>query len=94
MVVEIFCDDDSGYLAWLRANPGGYVLNTYRAPSASYLKLHRASCGTISETPARGSAWTKDYIKICSPVVGELAGWARGSTGGDLDACGLCHPRT
>ena len=78
MVVEVFCDDESGYLAWLGANQGGYVVNTYRAPLASYLKLHRASCRTISGTPAQGSASrTKDYIKVCATVVGELAGWAK-----------------
>ena len=94
VTVEVFVDNDSSYEAWLRANPAGYVLNTYRAPSASYLKLHRATCGTISGAPARGSTWTKDYIKTCSPVVAELAGLARTSTGGELDPCGFCHPRT
>jgi hypothetical protein len=60
-----FVDDDAGYLAWLAGHPADFVINTGRSPSAAYLMLHRASCRTISGTPARGSTFTGDYTKIC-----------------------------
>ena len=34
---ETFIDDDRGYRLWLRAHPDGYVLNSYRHPTQSYL---------------------------------------------------------
>jgi hypothetical protein len=46
-------DDVAGYLAWVEQNPDGSVLNTYRTPTAGYLKLHRATCRTINDRPAR-----------------------------------------
>ncbi len=91
-VVSLFMDDDAGYLTWIRTNPGGSVVNCSREPGAAYLKLHRATCHTISGEPARGSTWTKDYIKVCAPVVVELAKWAKAKTGGQLQPCGTCHP--
>ena len=48
-----FIDDVAGYLAWVKQNPHGSVLNTYRMPTAGYLKLHRATCRTINDRPAR-----------------------------------------
>lgn len=51
--VDEFIHDDAGYLRWIAAHSDGFVLNTYRRPNASYLRLHRASYGLISGTPAR-----------------------------------------
>ena len=94
-MISLFKDDDAGYDSWLRANPAGYVVNTYRLPSAAYLMLHRSWCRTISGTPTRGSSWTtKDYSKVCAPFVGELTVWAREELGGTLQSCGTCHPPT
>ena len=39
---------DGAYLAWLRANPAGYVLNTGRTHPPEYMVLHRANCPSIS----------------------------------------------
>ncbi len=86
-----FIDDDNGYLAWLADHPEGYVLNAERKPRASYLKLHRADCNTISGRPARGDRWTGDYIKVCSDDEGAIAEWARRETGGTPDPCRTCH---
>jgi hypothetical protein len=49
--MEHFVHDDPGYLRWLARHPTGYVINTYARPSASYLKLHRATCASISPAP-------------------------------------------
>ena len=83
-----FVDDDAAYLDWLSGHPGGFVLNTGRSPSAAYLMLHRASCGTIRGMPARGAAFTRDYAKVCGDR-DELDAFAR-RLGGEASACGLC----
>jgi hypothetical protein len=50
---------------WLDHHPDGFVINTGRTPSAAYLMLHRASCGTITGKPARGTTFTCEYAKVC-----------------------------
>lgn len=86
-----FVGPEAEYLAWLRAHPRGYVVNTYRTPSASYLKLHRATCWTIDGT--REANYTSgDYSKVCAETVTELEDWARRTLGGSLDACSRCDP--
>jgi hypothetical protein len=86
--MERFTDDDQGYLGWLARHPDGYVINTGRAPTAAYLMLHRAACGTIRGTPARGTTFTGDYVKVCGERV-ELEAFAR-RLGGEPKPCGLC----
>jgi hypothetical protein len=87
-----FTDNDAGYLAWLEANPAGFVVNTPRSPIASYLMLHRAKCRTIGPQPARGSKWTADYVKMCSMNIAVLHDWARREVGGELRPCQRCRP--
>ena len=85
--------DDAEYLAWLGRHPDGFVVNTSRNPKASYLILHRASCGTIGGKPTVRSNWTTgQYIKVCSENRADLNQWARQNVGGSLKPCGLCRP--
>lgn len=84
-----FIDDDPGYLGWLAANLGGYVINSHRIPVAGYLMLHRSGCRTINGQPATGSSWTSTYKKLCGTRE-ELEMWGRESIGGDLTSCGTC----
>ena len=83
-----FVDDDRGYLDWLDHHPDGFVINTERTPSAAYLMLHCAPCGTINGSPARGTTFTGDYIKLCGER-DELEQFAR-HLGGHAQPCGLC----
>ena len=79
-MISPFVDDDAGYEAWLRVNPGGYVVNTYLGtPSAMYLKVHRSSCRTISGYPPSWYVVDRQRLRkeTAAPVVGELAVWAR-----------------
>ena len=92
MNTQKFVDDDKGYLGWVAQNPEGYVLNIQRGLNPSDACLHRASCHTITGTPARGSTWTKEYIKICSTMLGALDDWARDQVQEDIRGCGTCHP--
>ena len=63
--MQRFVDDDDGYEEWLAGHPTGFVLNVERSPRAANIMLHRAVCYTISGSPARGTQWTRDYIKLC-----------------------------
>lgn len=89
-VIVEFMDDDDGYIAWLAEHPNGFVLNCGRPPTPSYLMLHRAMCGTINGTPARGRSWTVIYQKVCANTKRELVDWA--SEIGVLQPCKLCKP--
>lgn len=88
--VEIFRDDDGRYLAWLAAHPAGFVLNVARSPRPGYLKLHRATCRTISGRPTRGGPWTGPYIKVCSGDELQIAAWTGKTVGAAPTRCGIC----
>lgn len=88
-----FDRDDVGYLAWLDTNQDGFVVNSNRKPTANYLRLHRATCTSISRTAAEPIRWTSGgYIKTCSVNISDLERWAREVTGGTLTPCGQCRP--
>lgn len=91
-----FIDDDEGYLRWIDKNPHGFVINTSRNPEYGYLKLHRATCGTI-KTPKRTNWTTTGYIKICSLDLEELRteyeDWIRRkNVDRRLNPCYICKP--
>jgi len=88
--LTVFLDDDAGYLAWLKANPGGFVLNANRSPTRGYLKLHRATCWSINGTPPRGELWTSVYLKACSPSRLRVESWSRNKVGAEPERCGQC----
>jgi hypothetical protein len=90
--VLLFVDDDSGYLRWVHSHPNGFVINTPRQPSASYLKLHRASCHTINGSwmPVGTSHWTEQYSKVCSLDRNELLAWSMKEFGQMPSACKIC----
>lgn len=85
-------EDEPRYLDWLSANPAGFVVNTARPrPSPGYLKLHTATCRSISELPSGYKRFTSgQYQKVCSTDLPELERWARVEVGGSLDPCGRC----
>jgi hypothetical protein len=88
--VDVFRDDDTGYLAWLAAHPRGFVLNSNRSPRPDYLILHRATCRTISGKPTRGGPWTGPYIKVCGDDPLEIAAWAGATVGAPPRRCRVC----
>lgn len=87
--MQIYNDDDRGYLTWLRGNPEGFVVNADRPPNASYLRLHHASCRTISGDPSRGSAWTVTSTKLCGTRQ-ELEAWADSTLQAAPSPCPTC----
>ncbi len=67
--ISEFVDNDIHYLRWLKNHSEGYVINTTRSKSSSYMVLHRSICPLISEFSKRrkvGGFTERDYIKICS----------------------------
>lgn len=97
-VVE-FIDDDRSYLKWLDKNPHGFVINTGRSKSHSYMVLHRASCRSIWAYSGRaqpGAFTQHDYIKICAPDIASLRAWVRrhGRTDGSFSSeCTIGKPK-
>jgi hypothetical protein len=90
--VEIFEDDDAGYLSWVAAHPSGYVVNIQRTRNPSDARLHYATCRTVSgENPRRGP-WTGAYIKACSEDLNALDAWALSGFQAPITRCGTCHP--
>ncbi len=89
-MVQEFLDDDTGYLAWTRRHPRGFVLNCARNPGDDYLVLHHADCYTIGGGPAHPRSWTTSYQKVCAESEAELQEWARSRTGSGASRCGAC----
>lgn len=89
-----FWDRDSEYLAWLKAHPNGYVLNTEPTPKPDYLILHRVSCGHLWRKDPRQFGKTQAYRKVCSMEITELQQWAdkQFSSPANLTPCGACKP--
>jgi hypothetical protein len=85
--IEHFKDNDQGFIAWLEANPNGYIINAERKPRPNYLVLHQSACSHLrSSSPLN---WTKDYVKFCSPNRTDLEEWAI-TIGGDATRCQSC----
>jgi hypothetical protein len=89
--MQLFQDDDTGYLAWVQEHQDGFVVNAERRPSPRYLILHRAKCTFITRASQQGH-WTVAYIKVCGPEPAELERWANTVVGGRLQPCRWCAP--
>lgn len=99
MLIE-FAGNDGKYLAWLSANPTGFVLNTRSQNDPFYMVLHRSNCWTISSAmgwhTSPGRFTEHAYKKICSDTIEELRGWVRlhdRQDGSFSNSCARCGPR-
>lgn len=73
-----FRDQDAEYVQWREDHHhDGWVMNCERNPGPGYLKLHRASCPTITVLQPKAKSWTHFYIKVCSTDRAEVESWAR-----------------
>jgi len=90
-MVTVFIDDDAGYVRWVGEHSEGFVLNSsIHAPSSSSHVLHRATCWTVTGTPARGSHWTNDYLTACGRA-SDVVRFAEVVIGKTPFPCGHCH---
>jgi hypothetical protein len=87
-----FIDDDAGYLAWLAANPAGYVLKCERSPRLGGARLHRASFPTIQGRPRNGGPWTTSWQKRAAGTVAEFDAWAVAELGAPAARFPRCGP--
>lgn len=88
-----FDHQDAEYHQWIDHHQHGFVVNAYRNLNPIYLQLHRASCHTISGTPACGRTWTEgEFVKVCSDSLQDIQLWARRNTEGTLNPCYFCKP--
>lgn len=95
MPAQIFRCAETAFLAWLSANPHGFVVNTTAKPSERYYVLHTASCTTLHRDVPAGGYTERDYIKACSadPTPVALEHWIRQNGGaGFTKICAVCKP--
>ncbi len=85
--MPLFQDDDQGYLGWLAAHPNGFAVNTEHQPTASYLVLHRATCGKARQQNPTSTT----YSKFGAESLEEAEAFASG-LGGTLAPCQICDP--
>lgn len=88
--MQIFENDDAGYLRWVEANRQGYVAN-FDEPQyvKDYPKVHRATHQAVT-TSQRGNYTTKQYQKACSQDLVELESWSRTTFNKKLTRCKVC----
>ncbi len=89
--MEIFWDNESGYVDWRWHHPRGFVLNVYKAEAPSNpIMLHRSNCYWITDySPGRYT--TGDYYKACEDDQALLEGEAHNLIG-TFKRCGHCKP--
>jgi hypothetical protein len=90
--VREFCDDDDGYVAWLAANPDGYVINVRRSHNPTDARVHRSGCWTISGKNSGGKALTGPYVKVCAERQILLVEWIADQFEAPIPRCKTCRP--
>jgi hypothetical protein len=87
--MQHYVRNDDGYMDWISQHPDGFVINTYAKPSRAYLKLHQATCPSISRLQPGARTFTEgQYSKLCGSQA-ELEEPAR-RLGGTALPCPLC----
>lgn len=97
MAAIVFKDDEQGYMLWIKKNPEGYVLTTFRQISPDHMSLHRSNCKKVNQynsNMTKGAAFTRrKYIKICSNSKSDLLDWIKLNKGSHFTKlCSVCAP--
>jgi hypothetical protein len=86
-MIKEFRHDEAAYLAWVQANPEGYVANLDEPLSRpEYPMVHAASKKHI----AKEGHTTGQYFKVCSTSMEDLETWATTKFGRQLTRCKRC----
>lgn len=89
-MVELFDNNEAGYLEWVRSNPRGFVANRDRAGHVpNYPMVHVATHGAVSSERI-GNFTTGDYVKLCSADLDALEHYSRKAFGRSLTRCRIC----
>ena len=89
-LVRFFTDDDAGYLAWLADHRAGFVVNAPLGASTRGLKLHRATCSSVSGSSTRSR--TTSCRKVCSFDADALRESCVVELGIAPEPCQRCRP--
>jgi len=90
--------NDQDYLSWIKRNPNGFVLNTYKRIDPNYLVLHKANClwiGKFWRKTKEGAFTENNYAKICSLNLKYLQKFSKEhgrSDGSFSNICKKCNP--
>ena len=88
--MKIFDKSEDAYIAWVGANPSGFVANVNRDSTVpQYPIAHKASHKTMWSTKS-GNFTTGDYTKACSTSLEELEGYAKLKYRRNISYCGTC----
>ena len=91
-MVQLYDNDEPGYLAWVTANPAGFVATLDRALSfPQYPMVHKATHGLISSANIGGFT-TGDYVKLCAADLPALERYCQEKYGRPLTRCRACMP--
>lgn len=89
-MVELFDNDEAGYLKWIQANPHGFVANVDRAGTVpQYPMVHVATHGSMS-SPKIGNFTTGAYVKLCCTDLAALEQYSQTKFGRTLTRCSQC----
>ena len=89
-MIQVFINDDKGYLRWASRNPNGFIVNADNDfISPVYPMMHRASHKALT-TPKNQNYTTRRFFKVCSETIEELDIWARRERGRTLTSCRTC----
>ena len=89
-MVELFDNDEIGYLKWVQANQHGFVANVDRAGTVpQYPMVHAATHGSMSSSKI-GNFTTGDYVKFCCTDLDALEQYSQTKFGRPLTRCSQC----
>lgn len=89
-MVELFDNDEIGYLKWVQANPQGFVANVDRAGTVpQYPMVHAATHGSMSSSKI-GNFTTGAYVKFCSTDLDAMERYSQTKFGRSLTRCSQC----
>ena len=89
-MVELFDNDETGYLKWVQSNPHGFVANVDRAGRVpQYPMVHATTHGSMSSAKI-GNFTTGDYVKFCSTDLDALEQYSQTKFDRSLTRCSTC----
>lgn len=87
--MEVFKNQDDGYLAWHAAHPNGFVFNRFDGTNPAYNVLHNSKCVFLWRGSDEG--FRTKVEKWCSDSESELSDQADSILGrGMWKTCGIC----
>ena len=89
-------NNDDEYKNWIKKNLIGFVINTYKIPSSTYMVLHTHKCHSINDlaiTAGEDAFTSNGYTKICANAIGDLETWLSANNFTISKECQKCNPR-